>query len=101
MDTRRLILFVIFSFSIMMLWDAWQQKDRPAITTQQGAPQASPEANNGAVAGDVVLNTATANNAVIDGEFKLEKGQRIKVSTDLFEAEIDTSRWRFTSFGTK
>jgi YidC/Oxa1 family membrane protein insertase len=87
MDTRRLILFVIFSFSIMMLWDAWQQKDRPAITTQQGAP----EANNGAVAGDVVLNTATANNAVIDGEFKLEKGQRIKVSTDLFEAEIDTA----------
>ncbi len=89
MDTRRLILFVIFSFSIMMLWDAWQQKDKPVLTTQQEAQQASPEANNGAAAGDSV-NTATAENAVIDGQFKLEKGQRIKVFTDLFQAEIDT-----------
>jgi YidC/Oxa1 family membrane protein insertase len=89
MDTRRLILFVIFSFSIMMLWDAWLQKDKPELTTQQEAQQASPEANNGAVAGNAV-NTATADNAVIDGQFKLEKGQRIKVSTDLFQAEIDT-----------
>ncbi len=89
MDTRRLILFVIFSFSIMMLWDAWQQKDKPVLTTQQEAQQASPEANNSAAAGDSV-NTTTAENAVIDGQFKLEKGQRIKVLTDLFQAEIDT-----------
>ncbi len=89
MDTRRLILFVVFSFSIMMLWDAWQKKDQPVQSTQQGTQQASPEANSGAVAGDAV-NTATAGNAVIDGQFKLEKGQRIKVSTDLFQAEIDT-----------
>jgi YidC/Oxa1 family membrane protein insertase len=89
MDTRRLILFVVFSFSIMMLWDAWQKKDQPAQITRQGTQQALPEANNGAVAGDAA-NTATAENAVIDGQFKLEKGQRIKVSTDLFQAEIDT-----------
>jgi YidC/Oxa1 family membrane protein insertase len=89
MDTRRLVLFVIFSFAIMMLWDAWQQKDQPVLTTQQDIPQASPEANNGAAAGDAV-NTPAANNAVIDSQFKLEKGQRIKVSTDLFQAEIDT-----------
>jgi len=36
MDTRRLILFVIFSFSIMMLWDSWQHKDAPL---QQSATQ--------------------------------------------------------------
>jgi YidC/Oxa1 family membrane protein insertase len=89
MDTRRLILFVVFSFSIMMLWDAWQKKDQPALMTQEGTQQTLPEANNGAVAGNAV-NTATAENAVIDGQFKLEKGQRIKVSTDLFQAEIDT-----------
>jgi YidC/Oxa1 family membrane protein insertase len=88
MDTRRLILFVIFSFSIMMLWDAWQQKDRPVLTTQPEAQQASPEANNGAAAGDAV-NTSTADAPAVDGQFKLEKGQRIKVSTDLFQAEID------------
>ena len=89
MDTRRLVLFVIFSFSIMMLWDAWQQKDRPNAAIQQDIPQASPQANNGAAAGDAATGS-TQNNAVIDSQFKLEKGQRVKVVTDLFTAEIDT-----------
>ena len=89
MDTRRLVLFVIFSFSIMMLWDAWQQKDRPSAATQQDIPQASPQANNGGAAGDAATSS-TENNAVIDSQFKLEKGQRVKVVTDLFTAEIDT-----------
>jgi YidC/Oxa1 family membrane protein insertase len=86
MDTRRLILFVIFSFSIMMLWDGWQQKNKPvdsvAQTTQTSA--AGAPASDGAS-----TNTAAADSAV-DGTFKLEKGQRIQVSTDLFQAEIDT-----------
>jgi YidC/Oxa1 family membrane protein insertase len=89
MDTRRLILFVIFSFSIMMLWDAWQQKDQPVLTTQQEVQQASPEANSGAVASNVASKNSV-DAAAVDGQFKLEKGQRIKVSTDLFQAEIDT-----------
>ena len=89
MDTRRLVLFVIFSFSIMMLWDAWQQKDRPNAAIQQDIPQASPQANNGAAAGDATTSS-TDSNAVIDSQFKLEKGQRVKVVTDLFTAEIDT-----------
>jgi YidC/Oxa1 family membrane protein insertase len=85
MDTRRLILFVIFSFSIMMLWDAWQQKDKPVLTTQQEHPAP----NNGAAAGDAA-NIQKTDVTTVDGQFKLEKGQRIKVSTDLFQAEIDT-----------
>ena len=85
MDTRRLVLFVIFSFSIMMLWDAWQQQHAPI------APGA--QLPSGQVSAKGVTNTtrnATINNATNDGSFKLEKGQRIKVSTDLFAAEIDT-----------
>jgi YidC/Oxa1 family membrane protein insertase len=85
MDTRRLILFVIFSFSIMMLWDAWQQKDKSGLTTQQEQPAP----NNGGVAGDAA-NIQKTDVTTVDGQFKLEKGQRIKVSTDLFQAEIDT-----------
>ena len=30
MDTQRLILFIVFSFSILMLWDAWQKEQHPA-----------------------------------------------------------------------
>ena len=29
MDTQRLILFFIFGFSLLMLWDAWE-KEQPA-----------------------------------------------------------------------
>ncbi len=90
MDTRRLILFVIFSFSIMMLWDSWQKKNAPAATTQQqvqatdaGAP-ANIDNTNSAVGG-------STNNVSNDGRFKLVNGQRIQVFTDLFQAEIDTT----------
>ena len=26
METKRLILFVVFSFALLLLWDSWQQK---------------------------------------------------------------------------
>ena len=37
MDTQRLILFFIFGFSLLMLWDAWEKENRP-----KPAPQAPP-----------------------------------------------------------
>ena len=88
MDTRRLVLFVIFSFSIMMLWDAWQQQHAPITPVQQTAQKPSGEVSTNSASNST--STATADIANNDGSFKLEKGQRIKVSTDLFEAEIDT-----------
>ena len=85
MDTRRLVLFVIFSFSIMMLWDSWQQKNRPAVAVQQqveqGVQTSKPATSS---------STMTAAEAAADGAFKLEQGQRVNVVTDLFTAEIDT-----------
>jgi len=82
MDTRRLILFVIFSFSIMMLWDAWQRKEVPVqVTTEQTSPSVSVASTN----------PTQLNNEIESGQFKLARGQRIKVSTDLFQAEIDTN----------
>ena len=90
MDTRRLILFVIFSFSIMMLWDAWQKKNTPTAITQPQAqaPVAGVAANTNAT--NAVSNDA-ANNIASDGSFKLVNGSRIQVATDLFQAEIDTT----------
>lgn len=84
MDTRRLVLFVIFSFSIMMLWGAWQQKNAPTVLAQQEARTAA--SDTAAIAAGSVTTDATVN----EGGFKLENGQRIKVSTDLYAAEIDT-----------
>ena len=93
MDTRRLILFVIFSFSIMMLWDSWQKKNAPIAITQQQAqlPVTGAATNTDTI--NTVNNGLANNNAnsnASDSGFKLENGQRIQVSTDLFHAEIDT-----------
>ena len=46
MDTQRLILFFVFSFSLLLLWDAWQKEHRPPVQTiaqsgQQGAASAT------------------------------------------------------------
>lgn len=87
MDTKRLILFVIFSFSVLMLWDAWQKQNAPepvAVVAEQqdvSVPQA--------VKSDL---PAAANQADLPQQstgFSLEKGQRIKIETDLYRGEID------------
>ena len=88
MDTRRLILFVIFSFSIMMLWDSWQKKNAPIADVKQQAQQEVPRPGSGNATN--TSDVATLNNTAGDGNFKIESGQRIKVATDLFQAEIDT-----------
>ena len=88
MDTRRLILFVIFSFSIMMLWDSWQKKNAPIADVKQQAQQEVPTPVSGNATN--TSDAAAVNNTAGDGSFKIESGQRIKVATDLFQAEIDT-----------
>src|SRR2546425_6923062 len=52
MDTQRLILFFVFSFSLLLLWEAWQKELRPPAptpSTQGAVPMPSPPA--GAAAG--------------------------------------------------
>lgn len=79
MDTRRLILFVVFSMSILMLWDAWQRHNAPA-PVNQSAQQTN-----------TVSNQASVANAPVEEGFKLSQGQRITVKTDLYQAELDTT----------
>lgn len=78
MDTRRLILFVIFSFSIMLLWDAWQQQHAPATPPAVSAD--TPEA---------IAATNAQTKPVETNGFKLTSAERIHVTTDLYTAEID------------
>ena len=86
MDIRRLVLFVIFSMSILMLWDAWQRQHAPAqIVQQQVASQnadTTPKAN---------LEPSPNANIAVDSDYKLQAGQRISVTTDLYKADIETT----------
>jgi YidC/Oxa1 family membrane protein insertase len=88
MDTQRLILLFIFSFSLLMLWEAWDKQGRPKPaptppSAQQGVPaptKPAPEAAGkpAAPAGAVPAAEATA------------KGEMIRITTDLMVAEVDT-----------
>jgi YidC/Oxa1 family membrane protein insertase len=87
MDTKRLILFVIFSFSVLMLWDSWQQHNAPAPVVETAEPKDAsiPQA----VKSDLPA-AATPSDLPQTAGFRLEKGQRIKIETDLYKGEIDT-----------
>jgi YidC/Oxa1 family membrane protein insertase len=82
MDTRRLVLFVIFSMSILMLWDAWQRQQAPVEATQQVSNAVNTQATT--------VSAAVANTTV-DVDYQLLAGQRINVSTDLYNAVIETT----------
>jgi len=85
MDTRRLVLFVIFSMSILMLWDAWQRQHAPAEVVAQTATSTSGVSANGSVDGGASVASA------VDSDYKLHTAQRISVTTDLYKADIETA----------
>ncbi len=86
MDTKRLLLFFILSFSLIMLWERWQgggqgPADAPHVgVTPATSPAKAPDAMT--VPGAPVAQAAPAAG-------QLAKGRRIRVETDLFRAEID------------
>lgn len=88
MDTKRLVLFVIFSMSILMLWEAWQRQHAPAelipLTSSVVVDASVPSQTTGAVTS--VAKTDIADN----NDYKLLTGQHIAVTTDLFKANIET-----------
>jgi len=88
MDTRRLVLFVIFSMSILMLWDAWQRQNAPAeaVVSQSTIGSAVTNQNVAPAAGAVSSADLTVN-----VDYKLQSAQRIQVTTNLFKAVIETT----------
>ena len=76
MDVKRLILFVVMSFSILFFWNSWQEKNRPVeqVTKTEAANEAK----------------ATPASIDVESQFRLQTDKRISVQTDLFKAEIDT-----------
>jgi len=90
MDTQRLILFFVFGFSLLMLWDAWEKDHRPKPAPQV---QASVPASVPTPAGKPAVQPAVAPAAAgsIPGvDATASKGETIVVRTDLVVAEIDT-----------
>ena len=84
MDTQRLILFFVFSFSLLLLWEAWQKETRPP-QAQAPAPSASVPAPSSSPKAVQAVPSVPAQAAQPSGP-----RDRVRVKTDELLAEIDT-----------
>ncbi|PWB51052.1 MAG: membrane protein insertase YidC [Nitrosomonadales bacterium] len=87
MDTQRLIMFVVFSFSVLMLWDAWQKEQHPQPAQ---TPPATVASSQGGLPGPNASVPALSQSAAPEAVQQLSKGERVKVHTDTLYVEIDT-----------
>ena len=88
MDQRRLILFLVFSFALVMLWDGWLKHNQPPVPPQQAAAGVAAPAD-GAVP-TPSLSAAAPGQATVPGEQSAaaSAAARVVVETDLLHAEV-------------
>jgi YidC/Oxa1 family membrane protein insertase len=100
MDTQRLILFFIFSFSLLLLWDAWEKERRPKpapapqVQSAPGvptpaAPLAPPPAPASAPAATPKPVGATAVPGAAPASAPVAASETVQIRTDLVLADID------------
>jgi YidC/Oxa1 family membrane protein insertase len=91
MDNQRLILALVFGFSLMMLWNAWQKQSQPLPVVQTApttttAPAAVPGAGSVPAASGIPAPTAAA--AVPPTATATASAATVMVTSDLMVAEI-------------
>ncbi|MFJ2988180.1 membrane protein insertase YidC [Collimonas sp. NPDC087041] len=99
MDIKRTVLWVVFSVSLLFLWDQWQRHNgQPSLffpSANQTAPVATGPAGSAASASTDVpqasATTAAGAGAVPAATSAVAaKGEVITITTDVVKAEIDT-----------
>jgi YidC/Oxa1 family membrane protein insertase len=96
MDIQRLIAFVVFTFSALLLWDAWQKHSAPkvlpvagtAVTSQTPGPGTAPTTT---LTVPTPAPQPSALPAAPGGAPVEASGKGIVVKTDLFEVELNTA----------
>lgn len=98
MDTQRLILLLVFSFSLIMLWEAWQKQEQPTAASAPATVAARSAAANAVPAPAVATSAASATSAPLDAATAVPDAAamdeapaqiaRQVIKTDLFIAEI-------------
>lgn len=103
METKKLVLIIIFSTSLLFLWDAWQKELYPPSASQVMSGAASDPSNQRhdplPVPGDSL--TSSVKESGIAGEIEgtspsitpnlFTTGEKVKITTDMIVAEIDTA----------
>ena len=90
MDTQRLILWLIFSFSALMLWQAWERERNPAPVPPVSSPAVRPGQPPSAAPGPLPPQASVPAIAGAPPATAAATGQTIEIRTDLFVADIDT-----------
>ena len=92
MDFQRLFLFLIFSFSVLLLWDGWQRHQHPVTPVQHVETTAqtntAPSAQVAGVKASSGQSIEPSKQATTQQKELL--GKNIEVKTDLFLAKINT-----------
>lgn len=97
-DIRRTILWVIFGFSMVLLWDQWQihngQKatffPAPVAAIKEAASAPVNSASNAGVPTPTAVAAANANSAM-PAEQRTASKERIDVETDVMRVQFDTA----------
>lgn len=84
MDFQRFFLFLVFSFSIFLLWDGWQRAQHPVVQTAAAPASASN------VPATPPIGAATPEAVAVAVQQKKLAGNKITVKTDRLVAEINT-----------
>ncbi|MBP6421574.1 MAG: membrane protein insertase YidC, partial [Propionivibrio sp.] len=82
MDNRRLLLLIVFSFSLVMLWDSWQKYSQPKAASPATAGSAASPAPQPTTNLHAPLPAAPATVAVAE----VDRTETVTVKTDLFIA---------------
>ncbi len=94
MDIKRTVLWVVFSLSILILWDNWMRyTGKPSMFFPTATQQAKPAAGSAPAAKSDVPQASTTGAppaAPIAGGATPVQGERITITTDLVKADIDT-----------
>jgi len=93
-DIRRTVLWVVFTMSLVLLWDGWQRHNGraplfgPAPATQASAPPATP-ASGGGVPAATVAGAATGQ-APATAAAAAAPSEKITIRTDVLTVTVDT-----------
>jgi len=90
MDTQRLILFFVFSFSLLLLWDAWQKEHRPPApaVAQQSPAQATVPSPSTPIQVSATPQQKPGE-AIPTGAAAPARSAKLRVKTDYLIADID------------
>jgi YidC/Oxa1 family membrane protein insertase len=86
MDMRRLFLFLIFSFSLVVLWGEWKHQNQPVVA--KGETAVSKDSSVPVVPSVAAKPSVSPNTT--GSTLKAPTGTRIVVTTDIFKAEFNT-----------